>query len=48
MEARLKRFPDVQAAGIILRLRVEFALDRVEGWIREDLANWERVAPSKR
>lgn len=46
MEARLKRLPGVEAAGIIMRLRVEFALERVEGWIREDLANWAKAARS--
>ncbi len=45
VEARLKRLPVVDTAGIILRLRVEFALERVEGWIHEELARWGRPSP---
>ncbi len=48
VEARLKGFPGVDAAGIIMRLRVEFALDRVEGWIRDELVNWAEAARAKR
>ncbi len=47
VETRLKRFPNVEAAGIIMRLRVEFALERVEGWIRGELAKWKRAAVTK-
>ncbi len=47
VEARLRAYPGVERAGIIMRLRVEFALDRVEEWIREDLATWTHAARAK-
>jgi DNA-binding Lrp family transcriptional regulator len=43
VEARLRTLPGVERAGIIMRQRVDFAVDRVEGWIREDLAKWDRL-----
>jgi len=43
VEARLRSLPGVERAGIIMRQRVDFAVDRVEGWIREDLAKWDRL-----
>jgi DNA-binding Lrp family transcriptional regulator len=43
VEARLKALPGVERAGIILRQRVDFAVDRIEGWIREELAEWEKA-----
>lgn len=46
VEAHLRGLPEVERAGIIMRQRVEFAVDRVEGWIREELAKWNRRAPT--
>jgi hypothetical protein len=43
-EAQLRGLPGVERAGIILRQRVDFAIDRVEGWIRDELAKWNRRA----
>jgi hypothetical protein len=43
-EARLRGLPGVERAGIIMRQRVDFAIDRVEGWIREELVKWNRRA----
>jgi DNA-binding Lrp family transcriptional regulator len=43
-EAHLRGLPGVERAGIIMRQRVDFAIDRVEGWIREELAKWNRRA----
>jgi DNA-binding Lrp family transcriptional regulator len=43
-EARLRGLPGVERAGIIMRQRVDFAVDRIEGWIREELAKWNRRA----
>jgi DNA-binding Lrp family transcriptional regulator len=42
MEARLRALPGVERAGIIMRQRVDFAVDRLEGWIREEIAKWSR------
>jgi hypothetical protein len=33
----------VERAGIIMRQRVDFAVDRIEGWIQEELARWTKV-----
>jgi DNA-binding Lrp family transcriptional regulator len=41
-EERLRSLPGVERAGIVMRLRVDFAVDRIEGWIREELAKWGR------
>jgi DNA-binding Lrp family transcriptional regulator len=43
VEARLKALPGVERAGIVLRQRVDFAVDRLEGWIREEIAKWGRA-----
>jgi hypothetical protein len=43
-EARLRGLPGVERAGIIMRQRVDFAVNRIEGWIREELAKWNRRA----
>jgi hypothetical protein len=43
-EARLRGLPGVERAGIIMRQRVDFAIDRIEGWIREELVKWNRRA----
>jgi DNA-binding Lrp family transcriptional regulator len=40
-EERVKGFPGMTRAGLIIRIREEFAVDRVEGWCREQLAVWE-------
>jgi hypothetical protein len=41
VEARLKALPVVESAGIIQRQRVDFAIERIEGWIRKELVKWE-------
>jgi hypothetical protein len=41
VEGHLKRLPGVERAGIVMRLRVEFAVERVECWIRDTIAKWE-------
>jgi DNA-binding Lrp family transcriptional regulator len=43
VEAHLRGLPGVERAGIIMRQRVDFAVDRIEGWIREELAKWTKV-----
>ena len=43
VDAHLRGVPGVERAGIILRQRVDFAVDRIERWIREDLAEWEKA-----
>jgi len=43
-EAGLRELPGVERAGIIMRQRVDFAVDRIEGWIREELERWTRRA----
>jgi hypothetical protein len=48
VEARLRGIPGVDRAGIVMRLRVAFAIERIEGWIREELARWEKAAKSHR
>jgi DNA-binding Lrp family transcriptional regulator len=42
VEAHLRSLPGVERAGIIMRQRVDFAVDRIEGWIREELAKWDK------
>lgn len=44
VEGRLRSMPGVERAGVVMRLRVDFAIDRVEGWIREELAKWVKAA----
>src|SRR5207247_9912368 len=46
VEAVLRGLPGVERAGIIMRQRVDFAVDRVEGWIQEDLARWGKAQRS--
>ncbi len=41
-EERMRGLPGVKRAGIVMRLRVDFAVDRIEGWIRDELAKWGR------
>jgi len=43
VETRLRGLPGVERAGIIMRQRVDFAVDRIEGWIHEELARWTKV-----
>ena len=43
VETRLRGLPGVERAGIIMRQRVDFAVDRIEGWIQEELARWTKV-----
>lgn len=43
VEARLRSLPGVERAGVIMRQRVDFAVDRIEGWIREELAKWAKL-----
>jgi len=43
VEGRLRSVPGVERAGVVMRLRVDFAVDRVEGWIRDDLAKWGKA-----
>jgi DNA-binding MarR family transcriptional regulator len=40
VEGHLRNLPGVERAGIVMRLRVDFAVERVEGWIRDELAKW--------
>jgi len=47
VEGRLRSVPGVERAGVVMRLRVDFAVDRVEGWIRDDLAKWEKARGTK-
>ena len=47
VEGRLRSLPGVERAGVVMRLRVDFAVDRVEGWIRDDLAKWEKARGTK-
>lgn len=42
-EERMRGFPGVERAGIAMPLRVDFAVERVEGWIRDELAMWRRA-----
>ncbi len=41
-EEQIRGIPGVARAGIVMRLRVDFAVDRIEGWIRHELARWGR------
>jgi DNA-binding Lrp family transcriptional regulator len=43
VEAHLRSLPGVERAGIIMRQRVDFAVDRIEGWIREELTKWAKL-----
>jgi hypothetical protein len=47
VEGHLRGLPGVERAGIIMRQRVDFAVDRVERWIRDELATWNRPAQSR-
>ncbi|TMA06769.1 MAG: hypothetical protein E6J94_06605 [Methanobacteriota archaeon] len=46
VDAHLRGLPGVERSGIIMRQRVDFAVERVEGWIQEDLARWGRAQRS--
>jgi len=43
VEAHLRGLPGVERAGVIMRQRVDFAVDRIEGWIREELEKWDKL-----
>jgi DNA-binding Lrp family transcriptional regulator len=43
VEAHLRGLPGVERAGIIMRQRVDFAVDRIEGWIQEEQAKWAKL-----
>src|SRR5207249_3222482 len=43
VDAHLRGLPGVERSGIIMRQRVDFAVERVEGWIQEDLARWGKA-----
>src|SRR5439155_17539 len=46
VDAHVRGLPGVERSGIIMRQRVDFAVERVEGWIQEDLARWGRAKRS--
>ena len=46
VDAHLRGLPGVERSGIIMRQRVDFAVERVEGWIQEDLARWGKAQRS--
>ena len=43
VDAHLRGLPGVERAGIIMRQRVDFAVDRVEGWILRELERWGKA-----
>lgn len=47
-EERMRALPGVERAGIVMRLRVDFAVDRIEGWIHEELAKWDETRKQRR